>query len=479
MNSAPDVPRERPRLLLRPPAVSSDLGRDAVELAASAGLILDPWQAFALEVILSEGDDGLWSAFEVGLVVSRQNGKDSVLEALQLAKLMLCDDQLIIHSAHEFKTAKEAWRRVTTLIDTSEDLRARVLRVVRNPSEFGLDLRTGQRLRFFARTSGSGRGWTADTLILNEAYRLGGEAMAALLPTLSAAPTGNPQVIYASSAPLADSEQLHHVRRRAVDALAGRGDGGRLAFLEWSAPDDCDPADPAAWAMANPALGHRMTLDFVRSEFDAMPLPEFRRERLSIPDEPLGAGVFPLDAWEACADPAGAALDLSNVVLAVDMPPERSSAAIVACGRRPDGLPQVEVVEVRPGTEWVAARLVEVAARRPIRRVVIDSAGPAAALKPALEAAGVTVDLSSVRDMTGACGALYDAIVQGTVRQVPHAALTSALLGARKRTLGDAWALSRRSASSDIAPIVAAALALWVSTVGRELNDEQLLSSFY
>ena len=46
---------------------------------------------------------------EVALIVSRQNGKGSILEALELAALFLDDfippRGLILHSAHEFKTA--------------------------------------------------------------------------------------------------------------------------------------------------------------------------------------------------------------------------------------------------------------------------------------------------------------------------------------------------------------------------------------
>ena len=459
-----------PRILVRPPFESSELGREAVELAAMGGLVLDPWQAFALEVGLAEDDAGQWAAFEVGLIVSRQNGKDSIFEALQLAKLLLCDDELIIHSAHEFKTAKEAFRRLTVLIDTSQDLRARVLRMVRNPSEFGIDLRSGQRLRFFARTSGSGRGWTADTLILNEAYRLGGEAMAALLPTLSSRP--NPQVWYGSSAPLADSEQLHHVRARAVASMSD-GDAGRLAFLEWSAPEDCDPSDPTAWAQANPALGHRMSLEFVRAEFDAMPAQQFGRERLSIPDEPIGsAQPIPLDLWTALADPEGAALELRDLTLAVDMPPDRSSAAIVACGRRPDGTPQVEVVDVNGGAGWVVDRCKAVAAKRWIREVVVDGASAAAALIPDLEAAGFTVVKTSTREYAEACGGLFDAVLQSAVRNVPHPAMAQALAGATKRPLGDAWAFDKRKASADITPLVAAALARWAVARTREASPE-------
>src|SRR3954467_11750979 len=91
---------QRPRLS-SVPAFGSSAGAEAVELAASVGLTMDPWQARVLHGAVGEREDGRWSAFEVGLLVPRQNGKGSILEARELAGLFLFGEQLIIHSAHE------------------------------------------------------------------------------------------------------------------------------------------------------------------------------------------------------------------------------------------------------------------------------------------------------------------------------------------------------------------------------------------
>ncbi|MGY4986484.1 hypothetical protein [Streptomyces nigrescens] len=60
-----------------------------------------------------------WAAFEVGLVVSRQNGKGSLLEARELAGLFLFGERLIIHSAHQFDTSKEAFERILMLVENT------------------------------------------------------------------------------------------------------------------------------------------------------------------------------------------------------------------------------------------------------------------------------------------------------------------------------------------------------------------------
>jgi hypothetical protein len=92
---------QRPRHLSLPPRVTT-AGPEATELAARAGLILDPWQSFILDGALGELAGGTWAAYEVAVIVSRQSGKGSILEARELAGLFLFGEELILHSAHEF-----------------------------------------------------------------------------------------------------------------------------------------------------------------------------------------------------------------------------------------------------------------------------------------------------------------------------------------------------------------------------------------
>ncbi|WP_163571049.1 hypothetical protein [Fodinicola feengrottensis] len=146
---------QRPRVRNVPEYVSS-AGLEAVELAASAGLFLDPWQRLALDDTLGEKPGGKWSAFEVGILVARQNGKGAIIEARELAGLFLFGDKLIVHSAHEFKTAQEAFLRIKALIDNTDALRRRVHMIRTAHGEEGIELRDGTRLRFMARSRSSG-----------------------------------------------------------------------------------------------------------------------------------------------------------------------------------------------------------------------------------------------------------------------------------------------------------------------------------
>lgn len=432
------------------PAYEETSGHEAIELCDAVGVHLDPWQKHVLIGALGETSTGAWSAFEVGLVVPRQNGKGEVLLARQLAGLFLLGERLIMHSAHEYKTAAEAFTRIKSVVDNTDELRKAVRTVRTSHGEEGIELLNGNRLRFVARSKGSGRGFTADCIILDEAYELGPEQMAAMLPTLSARP--NPQLWYASSAGMESSSQLRQVRDRGI-----KGESPGLAYFEWSADPRCDLDDRQAWAQANPALGIRITEEFVQLERDAMPEVEFKRERLGVWDDAATNAVIPFDVWESLIDRTSQPSD--PVTFAVDIAPDRSASSIGVAARRPDGVWHVEVADNRLGTAWVVDRLIEMRrwSQLPVR---IDRASAAASLVPTLTEAGIDVQLIGTTEYGQACGAFYDAAMAGRLRHIDQTPLTAAVQGARKRPLLDAWAWNRKDQTTDITPLVAVTLAM-------------------
>lgn len=453
MTSLLDAPAavQRPRVESVPPFVSSS-GPDAVDLCAAFGIVLDPWQALVLDGALGEDKSGNWSAFEVGVVVPRQNGKGEILLARQLAGLFLLGEQLIMHSAHEYKTAAEAFLRIKNVIENNDELIRRCKRPRTSHGEEGIELLNGARLRFVARSKGSGRGFTGDCVILDEAYELGPEQMAAMLPTLSARP--NPQLWYASSAGMESSSQLKAVRERGI-----RGVDPGLAYYEWSADPRADMDSREAWRQANPALGIRISEQFIERERAAMPEVEFGRERLGIWDDASVKAVIPFDVWEGLIDRTSQLV--GAVTFSIDITPDRSSSSIGLAGRRADGRWHAEVVEHRSGTAWVVDRLVDLVHRWSPTGVYIDPAGPAGSLLAPIEEARIEVTRIGMRELGQACGAFFDASMEDKLRHIDQPALTAAVHAARQRPLGDAWAWHRKDAAADISPLVAVTLAMF------------------
>ena len=108
----------------------------------------------------------------------------------------------------------------------------------------------------------------------------------------------------------------------------------RLFFAEWSANNHASPDDVDAWYDAVPALGIRISEEFIHAERDAMPDEEFLRERLSIPDMPItdkGAPpTIPADAWQATATTIPHDVAPGGCVFAYDVHDGWASIAIAA-----------------------------------------------------------------------------------------------------------------------------------------------------
>lgn len=404
---------------------------------------------------LSEQADGLWSAFLVGLVVSRQNGKGSVLEARELAGLFLLDEALGLHSAHEFKTCYEHFLRITQLIEGCPDLDRQVQKVRRGVGEQAIELRNGNRLRFVARSSGSGRGFSADLVVLDEAYALTDAQIGAIMPTLSARP--NPQVWYTSSAPMEASLPLHRLRQSAIDH-----DADRLYYAEWGNDADADPWDEKAIAQANPALGRRLFLDFVDAERDAMSSEEFARERLGVPEKPVGSDG-PIDAarWQELID-AAAQPTADSVRLSLDAPPDRRTATFSAAGKLENGLLYVERRDhLHPERmRDLSARAKELCDGHGTN-LLIPAGSPALAWKADLEAAGVTVEVMPPAECSAAFGYLLSQVNEGTLRHRGQPELNNAVAGLTVKRSGDVDVPARRTSSTNIAPFIAAMCALY------------------
>lgn len=459
------------------PAYTSSSGAEAIELAALAGLYLDEWQQFVLTNALGERADKKWAAPTVGLVVGRQNGKNSILEARELIGLFLLGEKVIVHSAHEQATSSEHFRRLLELIESVPEFERRVLKAPKGKGAEAIELRGGQRVLFKTRTGGGGRGFSVDLLVFDEAMILSAGAKAALIPTMAARSIeGNTQTWYAGSAvdqlnPKHDGVELARVREQGIKGA------DRVAYFEWSVkPWDKNPqaynpslvpaeiaSDPALWAQANPGLGIRISPEWIEHERTVeLGEREFAVERLGIGDWPdinADGQVITVAQWAAIADPASEMVD--PVCFGFDVSPSRTMASIVAAGQRADGLDAIEVIEHREGTGWLAAKLALLNERQKPAAILCSAAGAASSLIPELEDLGIAVIPVGAADEARACGLLYDAVIQRTVRQRNSEQIGAAVKGATKRPLMDSWAWNRKGAAADITPLVAGTLALW------------------
>lgn len=458
MRNGHRIGAQRPQVVRLPEGVASlDAGRDACAFAASVGIVLDDWQQWLVQQLLAERADGSLAASTGIVLVSRQNGKNVVLAAIELYGLCIAGLRRQVHSAHRGDTAAEHMKFLRDVIRADESLDADqggYLRVYEsNGKERIVNVETWGELSFNTRSASTKRGASPQRIILDEAMILSEGSLQALVPSLAAqsmAVETSPQIIVTSSAPLADSVVLHRLRRAALD-----GGSGRTFLADWGCPVGTDPDDREAWYASNPGLGVRISQEWVAEERSTMLSEEaFLIERLGVVFPPVTSGprLIAEDVWLANVtdEPAGV-----PVAFGVDVTPDRSTAAIGAVSLV-DGVAHVGVVDHRPGggVGWIEGRVAELRQSVPGAVWVVDGRGQANGL------VSDPVSVLSAREMAQACGALFSAVSEGTVRYRRSSILEAAVEVAAARPLGDAWAWDKRGASGDISPLVAVTLAL-------------------
>ena len=453
------------------------LGPEVADLAEMVGFAPDPEQRLALDHMFGVQKNGKAASFEAAVICCRQNMKTGLFKQAALGWLFITDQNLVVWSAHEFSTAQEAFRDMEILIEGSSYLSSRVKKISRAAGSEGIELTTGQRLKFKARTKTGGRGLTGDKIVLDEAFALTKDHMGALLPTLSVRP--DPQVIYGSSAGLRDSIVLQKLRDR------GRaGTSRRLSYMEWAALrlacasdkcsheygefEGCQLDKVENWQHGNPLLGRvrangtGLTVEYVQGEREALDPGEFARERMGWWDDPTTSVLFGPKKWEngeRAERPEDLAIGAFGIAVSMDL----TSAAIVAAGANEDGT-WLKPLQHGPKTGWIVERATALQATYGAT-FVIDGRGPGAVLIPHLESAGVRLHVATTGDVLDACATLETGVNDGTWLHTKAPELDDAVVGAVKRPVGDRWALGRKDATSDITTLEAGTLAGWLTGV--------------
>lgn len=442
---------------------STDRGDAAMEFLTLIGIEVDPWQEHVLRASLNGDHRGKWAATEVGLVVPRQCGKTVIAELRELVGLFVFGEQLQIHSAQLFGTAKESFLRQVARIRRSPDLMSMVHKFRTGNDNVSIELKNGSRLMYQARGNDPSRGFSADLVVYDEAYGLTAEVIAASMMTLSARP--NPQLWYCSSTGMEDSDFLFRVRERGVERAP------RLAFFEFSATPGCDPRDKEEWYKAIPALGIRIDEEFIESEGHALDWgKQFCRERLGLWADTSQRDVLPKEWWDACAD-GDSIISGDDVIAAVDVSPFRDKASVSVCGYTAEGLRQVEVVESALGTEWVVdfVRKLYMSSHPPAKVAIQGGGAPGSFIAPLLQD-GVELIVLGTADIGRATGEFHDAVRDGLLAHLGDPLLSAALSNATRYSIGSkegmgespSWGFARKdTAAADITPLVSCAYAFY------------------
>lgn len=464
------------------PLFHSSLGDDAVALSALCGLFLDDWQQEILRGLCSFKEDGQFAARQGLILAPRQQGKNICIEARELAGLFLLEEKIMLHTAHEFRTAQSSMNRVKEHIlcagndlpffdkigfrNSGAETSIRIPKVV---TANGRTLRESSWLQFTPRTSGAGRGITVEFLVVDEAYAYTSEQASALAFTQNQ--SARPQIILTSSTGFPESLEL--IAEREV-ALAGESDS--LLFVEYKADDGCDSGDREQWVKALPGLrtGRQKVSEIEKHYIKAKALgdfTDFNREILGLWATNDIPSLISMPLWDSLlVEDADGWSAPDEFAFGMAVTPADASGhqrtAVYAAGRDEDGFVHVWNVGDDDGTLWVPEFMKIQQEQRDPRVTVLDNMSASAVLLPGLDDVGAQYTTLTSGQCMAACSQMEALIRDGRLRHGDDALLRDAVSSGVRRNSGHkgAWFWHPKNDGDDIAAIQAATYAVFALT---------------
>jgi hypothetical protein len=421
-----------------------DFARDVLKFP------LDPWQEW---LVIHAGEllkDGRPRFRQVLTLVARQNGKTALLVVLSLFWLFEQHRKLVLGTSTKLDYAKESWLKAVELAEDTKEL-ARNIEVVRLAmGGESLETTFGGRYKIAAANRRGGRSLTIDNLVMDELREHDSwDAYNAAVPATNAVPDA--QIWMISNQGDDRSVVLNALRDQALEAQ-----DDRLGLFEWSSPDGMEATDTKALSMANPNLGHRISLDAligdaVRAQAAggeqlAAFLTEVHCRRVALLNPAID-----LEAWAECREDGNLDDLRSNLAFCLDVSIDELHATLYAAAV--DGprvrLDVVQAWEGQTAVRLMSAELPELVARAKPRILGWFPHGPAASAAAALAKREgwppPGVKLEPIRnDVTAVCMGFAEQVRSLVVAHGGDPLLDAHVRAAEKLYQGDGWRFTRR-----------------------------------
>lgn len=515
---------------LRELTPETSLGFEVIDFAFDVLHVdLLPWQRAAVIRLLELLEDGSLRFRTAVILVARQNGKSTLAQILTIWLLFVWGWPLVLGTAQDLDVAETLWEEVVDIVHADDELAAMVENTVKVNGKKALVLTTGAKYKVKAANRRAGRGLSGNLVLLDELREHQTfDAWGAITKTTMARTEA--LILALSNAGDVTSRVLRYLRLMAHRALGdpdgivavedGDADGptqfdlesldafeddvdeldldefddeatsldladleqdeATLCLLEWSAPPGCDRRDRTGWSWANPSRRYKISDRTIADACRTDPEWVFRTEVLCQWNDGATAGPFAPGAWQArivdMARQADGRMRPTNpdvdriegrVVAGIAKASKTGRTTIALAGFRPDGLPQVEIVTTRAGSEWVGEWLTSPDRKGRIRALGGQTNGAPEStelkkLKTDPKFRLPVVDMAG-SDLLDAYTEADDAIREMRVWHTPWPDLDLAASTAEWKMLaGGARVLDPKASPSDITMLRAWVAALWL-----------------
>jgi hypothetical protein len=458
-----------PRIWTKSPDLPS-YGIDFIEWCASIGFNLLPWQCFLAHEICKVTEDDKWFFKEVGVIISRQNGKSTFMQLMILWRMFALGQKLQVHTAHKLTTSSEIFWKIDDIIQSQAKLVDDFGKKYESKGSQEIKLKSGGRYLVRANNSAS-RGIAApDTIYMDEVREFhDDEVWSSLRYTQMATP--NPQTLIFSNAGDQHSIVLNRLRERGLAAAAGSDD--RIGWFEWSAEPGCDIRDKNAWSQANPSLGYTISIDNLEaamSDEESIVRTELLCQWVSV----VNPAINPSN-WTAQIK-KGLKLDREAMTwMAIDLSPNRQEGSLVAAQQEGDN---INVVLLQTWTNPINLDAKQIAndvadwVRKYQTETVAYSRQTSGAVAALLSPAGISTTPIDGSLYGQSCDEMLSAITSGRLFHGDQDEFSRQVLSAVKLPFKDGgWYLGRKVSNATICAAVSMAMVCHFATRGEAEYD--------
>jgi hypothetical protein len=316
--------------------------------------------------------------------------------------------------------------------------------------------------------SGAFRGEAADCMWFDEAGELDPEKsedlVAGAFPLMDTRPLG--QIIISGTPGLVRAGVFW-------DALArGRKDPDGYGIVDFCALESDDVLDEAVWWVTHPGLACGLTeLAKVQRNLEKLGPAQFAREYLCVWPADTATSAINAEEWQdALVDPVP--FDGQDFDLTFECHIHSLYASLVATWVDAAGEPHGQIMDFRPGTDWLTGELTRAQKAHPRVRFYYDAIGANSAVALALQRVPTFKPAAlrpvSMKEVAAGAALLNNALANRTAHIAASASMTNAAENVTWRYSGESRLFGRKNASVDVSGIVGLSIGFGMSLGRRE-----------
>jgi hypothetical protein len=415
---------------------------------------------------------------EAAVQIPRRSTKTTTIQMVLLGRCDMIPGYRVVSTAQDGTRASQFFMNMVRMIEaklrrtgqTEADLG--IKQIYRSQGREYIEWFNGSKWWVVKPESGAFRGEAADAMWFDEAGELDPEKsedlVAGAFPLMDTRPLG--QIIISGTPGLVRAGVFW-------DSLArGRKDSKAYGIVDFCALESDDVHDEAVWWVTHPGLACGLTtIEKLRRNLEKLGPAKFAQEYLCVwaPDSASSA-ISPEEWADAMVDPAP--FDGQDFDLTFDCHIHGLYASLIATWIDADGEPHGQVMDYRPGTDWLVAECTRAQKAHPRVKFCYDAIGANSAVAMSLQRVPTfrahALRPVTMKEVAAGAALLNNHLGAGTAHIAASASLTNSAENVTWRYSGESRLFGRKNASVDVSGIVGLSIGFAMS-LGRKTQTKR------